>query len=141
MIMNRSFAGPAIGMAIAVLGAVACGGRAYPDASSTTTVTSANVTPGPDSVSDRIARAVCIHEVECGRVRDPGLCIDTSRSRVATELAAWTCDAESARASAEQCLSSLRSESCSVDLSARESVCSTNGGCARVETNRPAASR
>jgi hypothetical protein len=137
MIMSRFY----VGLFVTALAAVACGGHAYPDASSTTTVTSSSVTPGAETVSDRIARAVCIHEVECGRVRDPGLCIDSSRSRVATELGAWTCDAESARVSAEQCLFALRSESCAVDLSARENVCSANGGCASVETDRPAASR
>jgi hypothetical protein len=136
MIMNRLV----VGLALSVLGGVACGGSAYPDASSST-VTSANIATSNvgDSVADRIARMVCIHEVECGRVHEPELCVDASRSRVASELGAWTCDPESARVSAEQCLATLKREACSVDLSARENVCSPNGGCARAESTAPAA--
>lgn len=139
--MNRVF----VGLALSMLGGMAglgCFGRGS-EVASTTTVTSANVSTGAasDSLADRIARAVCIHEVECGRVHEPELCVDASRSRVATELGAWTCDGESARVSAEQCLATLKREVCSVDLSARENVCVANGGCARVESNRPAASR
>ena len=128
-----------VGLAISLVG-VGCFGRGT-ETTSTTTVTSANVSSGPDTVADRIARAVCIHEVECGRVHEPELCVDASRSRVATELGAWTCDSESARVSAEQCLATLKREVCSVDLSARENVCATNGGCARADSTRPAASR
>lgn len=131
-----------LGMVVLVTSAAACGGRAYPDAASTDTVTSVTVgAPGAESISDRIARAVCIHEVECGRSHDPGMCIDTSRMRTARELATWTCDPESARVAAEQCLVSVGGAPCSIDLSASEYVCAENGGCARVETDRPEAAR
>jgi hypothetical protein len=108
MIMKRSF----VGFALSSLGGLAligCFGRGN-EVASTTTVTSANISSSSatDTVADRIARAVCIHEVECGRVREPELCVDASRSRVAAELGAWTCDGESARVSAEQCLANWK---------------------------------
>lgn len=138
--MKRLFVGFSLSI-VAVSAGVGCFGRGS-ETTSTTTVTSANMSSASsDTVADRIARTVCIHEVECGRVHEPELCVDGSRSRVATELGAWTCDPDAARVSAEQCLAALKRESCSVDLSARENVCPTNGGCARVESDRPAASR
>lgn len=132
--------GVGVGVVLAAIGGAACFGRNLPESTSTTTVTSAATTPSGEVVSDRIARTVCVHEVECGRVRDPSLCVDASRMRTARELSSWTCDADSARVAAEQCLFGLRGEPCSVDLSARPNICAKNGGCATIEGD-PAAAR
>ena len=130
-----------VGVALAVVVTGAGCFRQYEPPPATTTLTSATVPRSGDSISDRIARALCVHEVECGRVRDPDMCVDASRMRVARELGSWTCDADSARIGAEQCLASLRGAACAIDLSAQEDVCSRNGGCATVDDDRPAASR
>lgn len=118
----------------------ACGGHAY-DHVSTTQVTSASAVAGEGgSVTDRIARTICIHEVECGRVREPAMCVDAARARIGSEVSAWTCDEEATRVGAEQCLATLREASCSVDLASRSRICPQNGGCASIESD-PAASR
>lgn len=120
--------------------APACGGRAH-DAVSATPLTSATISVDDRApVAEQIARTICIHEVECGRVRDPEMCVEAAKERVGDELAAWTCDPEGTRIGAEQCLATLREATCAVDLSARARVCPYNGGCATV-TSDPAASR
>lgn len=113
-----------------------CGSRGESEATSTTTMTSARAQADDRSFEDRIATAICVHEVECGRGQ-PASCVDQSRDRTRRELGAWTCDPAAARAAAEQCLAAIRAESCSVDLLVRTNVCPLNGGCANVETISP----
>ena len=108
--------------------AVACGYRGSDEATSTTTVTAAR--PDERSFEDRISTAICVHEVECGRGQ-PASCIDDSKNRAARELGSWTCDPADARASAEQCLAAIRSESCKVDLIARPNVCPLDSRCSK----------
>jgi hypothetical protein len=125
------------GFAIAGACAMACGYRGS-EATSTTALTAARAQADERSFEDRIGTAVCVHEVECGRGQ-PASCIDAARDRTARELNSWTCDEASARASAEQCLAAIRSESCSVDLNARVNVCPLSTACSRVETVPPGA--
>jgi hypothetical protein len=124
------------GFVIAGACAMACGGRGS-EATSTTALTAARVSDDR-SFEERIGTAVCVHEVECGRGQ-PASCIDAARDRTARELNSWTCDEASARASAEQCLAAIRSESCSVDLNARANVCPLSTACSGVETVPPGA--
>lgn len=125
------------GLIIAGACATACGGRGGSDATSTTALTAARVTDDR-SFEDRISTAVCVHEVECGRGQ-PASCVDAARDRAARELNSWTCDDASARASAEQCLAAVRSESCSVDLNARANVCPLSTACTQIEMVSPGA--
>jgi len=125
------------GVVVAGACAMACGSRGS-EATSTTTVTSSRALADDRSFEDRIATAVCVHEVECGRGQ-PASCIDAARSRAARELGSWTCDEAEARASAEQCLAAVRGESCSVDLNARLNICPLSSACMKVETIPPGA--
>jgi hypothetical protein len=123
------------GFVVAGACAMACGGRGS-EATSTTALTSARSQTDDRSFLDRISTAVCVHEVECGRGQ-PTSCIDAARERTARELNSWTCDEASARAAAEQCLASVRSQSCSVDLNARTNVCPLGTACTKVDTLAP----
>lgn len=125
------------GFVIAGACALACGGRGS-EATSTTALTSARAQADERSLEDRISTAVCVHEVECGRGQ-PASCIDAARERTARELSSWTCDDAAARASAEQCLAAVRSQSCSVDLNARTNICPLSTACSKVETIPPGA--
>jgi hypothetical protein len=124
------------GFVIAGACAMACGGRGS-EATSTTALTAARVTDDR-SFEDRISTAVCVHEVECGRAQASS-CIDTARDRTARELNSWNCGDAEARAHAEQCLAAVRSESCSVDLTARPNICPLSTACSQVETVPPGA--
>src|SRR5688500_15718478 len=124
------------GFAIAGACAMACGGRGS-EATSTAALTGARVTDDR-SFEDRISTAVCVHEVECGRGQ-PTSCLAAQHERTVRELSSWTCDDAAARAHAEQCLAAVRSQSCSVDLTARQNICPLSTACSKVETIAPGA--
>jgi hypothetical protein len=125
------------GFVIAGACAMACGNRGGSEATSTTALTAARTTDDR-SFEDRISTAVCVHEVECGRGQ-PASCIEAARDRAVLEMSSWTCDEAAARASAEQCLASVRSQSCSVDLTTRTNICPLSTACSKVETVPPGA--
>jgi len=119
----------------------ACGGRGGSEATSTAYLTSASVaTEDSRPLDARIATALCVHEVECGRPQ-AGACIENTRVRVSEELTSWDCDPARRRASAEQCLAALRAQSCSVDLVIRSNVCPLDVACRNASTSADDTSR
>lgn len=137
--MHRVFVITSI--AIAAACSAACGGRGGSEATSTASLTSASAA-NQDSrpLDERIASALCEHEVECGRAQ-AGTCISKTQARVNGELSSWTCDPATRRASTEQCLAGLRAESCSTDLVSRANVCPLNVACRNASTSSDDTSR
>jgi hypothetical protein len=128
-------------VAVIAVCAAACGNRGGSEATSTAYLTSASVaTQDSRPLDARIATALCGHEVECGRPQ-AGACIENTRHRVSDELSSWDCDPARRRASAEQCLASLRVESCSVDLVLRSNVCPLDVACRNAATSSEDMSR
>lgn len=131
--MHRVFVITSI--AIAAACSAACGGRGGYEATSTAALTSASASvEDTRPLDERIASALCEHEVECGRPQ-AAACISNTRSRVSSELSSWDCDPAARRASTEHCLSALRAESCSVDLVLRSNVCPLNVACRNASTS------
>lgn len=128
-------------IAIAAACSAACGGRGGSEATSTATLTSASVArDDARPLDERLASAVCEHEVECGRPQ-AGTCIENTQSRVNSELSSWDCDPAARRASTEQCLSALRAESCNVDLVLRSNICPLSVACRNASTSSEDSSR
>lgn len=135
--MHRVFVITSI--AIAAACSAACGGRGGSEATSTAVLTSASV-DDPRPLDERIASALCEHEVECGRPQ-AAACISNTQTRVNNELSSWDCDPAARRASTEHCLSALRAESCNVDLVLRSNVCPLNVACRNASTSSEDTSR
>lgn len=137
--MRRVFVFPSVVIATACV--AACGGGGGSEATSTAALTSASVrADDARPLDERLASALCEHEVECGRPQARA-CIENTRKRVSSELASWDCDPATRRASTEQCLSALRAESCNVDLVLRSNVCPLNVACRNASTSSENASR
>ena len=131
--MHRVFVISSI--AIAAACSVACGGRGGSEATSTASLTSASVARDDTRpLDERIASALCEHEVECRRPQ-AAACIQNTQARVNSELSSWDCDPAARRASTEQCLSALRAESCSVDLGARANICPLDVACRNASSS------
>ena len=127
-------------IAIAAACSAACGGRGA-EATSTGALTSASVARDDSRpLDERLASAVCEHEVECGRPQAVA-CIKNTQSRVNSELSSWDCDPAARRASTEHCLSALRAESCNVDLVLRSNICPLNVACRNASTSSEDSSR
>ncbi len=113
--------------------AIACGGGGT-EARSSTTITSGPGVGEPElsrsasAMSERLAFQLCLHEAECGRSQNQQ-CVDDTTAKARSELLSWRCDPASIRARAEECLASVRAESCSVDLTTRARVCPVNESC------------
>jgi hypothetical protein len=136
--MHRVFVITSI--AIAAACSAACGGRGS-EATSTASLTSASVArDDARPLDERIASALCEHEVECGRPQ-AAACISNTQKRVNSELSSWDCDPAARRASTEQCLSALRAESCSVDMVLRSNVCPLNVACRNASSSSEDSSR
>src|SRR6185295_17112446 len=99
---------------------------------SRTTVTAAEVRADQRTASDRIGEAICAHEVECGRPQQ-NVCLSGQSERAAAELGSWECAPGAYRTSAQECLASIRSQSCTVDLVSRRNVCPLNSTCRRAD--------
>jgi hypothetical protein len=135
-----------IGILASGAAAIACGGGGT-EARSSTTITSGPGVGEPElsrsanAMSERLAFQLCLHEAECGRSQNQQ-CVDDTTAKARSELMSWDCDPASIRARAEECLASVRAESCSVDLKARARVCPVNDACtnrnARLESPGPA---
>lgn len=129
-----------VGFALAAASIAACGGYGSSEATSTTTVTAARTQGDDRPFDERIAIALCSHEQACGRASSES-CLGGARQRVSTELGAWDCAPAESRASIEQCVASLRDESCSVDLSTRRNVCPLTAACRSASTSSDDTSR
>lgn len=84
-----------------------------------------------DTVATRLAAQICDREVRChanGRSIDD--CRRQNLDRARVELHAWRCSPAAIRARAEECLASVGSEPCDLDLASRASFCGTNAACA-----------
>jgi len=117
---------------------VGCGGYGndenYNTTTSRTTVTAAEVRADQRTASDRIGEAICAHEVECGRPQQ-NVCLSGQSERAAAELGVWECAPGAYRTSTQECLASIRAESCNVDLVSRRNVCPLNSACRRGEAS------
>lgn len=106
----------------------------YNTTASRTTVTAAEVRADQRTASDRLGEAICAHEVECGRAQQ-GSCLTSQRDRAEAELQVWECEPAAYRTSTQECLASVRGESCTVDLIARSNICPLNSACRRADAS------
>ncbi|MBX3189133.1 MAG: hypothetical protein KF819_19075 [Labilithrix sp.] len=96
-------------------------------------ITSGEVdTPEPSvkALSTRLAAEVCDHESRCGRAADIPQCIQLLEVRAHEEMADWECPPAARRARVEECLATIGTEPCLIDLAhAPAPMCRANVAC------------
>lgn len=126
--MRRSFACSLL----AAMVVVACGGR-EPLARAPLHLTSGRylVEPSTPALVERLAFAVCLHEATCERPQTEE-CLEYAANKARAELASWMCEPSAARARVEECLASIPTETCELDLTMKTNVCPVNAACGNV---------
>jgi hypothetical protein len=80
--------------------------------------------------SARLAGQICAREVRChADAARAGDCMHRYLDRVHSELGNWNCSPAGWRARAKDCLATVGSEPCGVDLASQRSICGGNPDC------------
>jgi hypothetical protein len=83
-----------------------------------------------DQASVRLAGQICAREVRChGDATQAGDCMHRYLDRVHSELASWTCSPAGWRARTKECLATVGTEPCGIDLASQRNLCGGNEDC------------